>query len=232
MVDPIRQLQLTLASLSSNMHNALLQLKSDDGSDNNGDAESASAPSEHPQLPPFLHELDKLKGQLNRSCIACKSKCVELQMHAGRQMRHFQSSLQETAQKRLRQSNRPSGQRPRRRRTNRGLHLVNAVESPAPVSAKVGGSSSASSVGASKNALAGGLAGGLVALSLYPVDTIKTLVQAQTGAGQRSIPRIFQKLMEKHGEGNPNWNGWNYLSTVFHLLSCPSDIKCRLRSIT
>ncbi|GAQ77631.1 mitochondrial substrate carrier family protein [Klebsormidium nitens] len=112
-------------------------------------------------------------------------------------MQHFQRSLQATAQRLPHQFKRPPGQSPRRRKANRGLHLVSAVGNPAR--AKVGASSSASGVGASKNALAGGLAGGLVALSLYPVDTIKTLVQAETGAGQRSIPRIFQKLVEKHG---------------------------------
>lgn len=198
MVEPIRQLQASLAFLTAGLHDVLSPRASSDEPDSNADVIPIEAPSERRQLPPVVCELDKLKRQLSRSCDGLKSRCLALRLHTDRQLQQFHQGVQGLVQNRRRQANRPSSHTGRRRKTVHGLQLVASVESPAPAKSA---SSSASGVGASKNALAGGLAGGLVALSLYPVDTIKTLVQAETGAGQRSIPRIFQKLMEKHGEG-------------------------------
>eukprot|EP00898_Chlorokybus_atmophyticus_P003776 jgi/Chlat1/439/Chrsp103S01018 len=48
------------------------------------------------------------------------------------------------------------------------------------------------------NALAGALAGGLVSCSLHPVDTIKTIVQAEHGQ-RRSMSRILHRIMNERG---------------------------------
>lgn len=203
-MDNFQQVQLWWADVSSSLHETLQRVMPDDDTDSNVHATNdVSATRKPPLLRPIREAakgLNKLKGQLEQSCNSWKDRITEIQVQADNQVQLWQHTLQESLQARRRPVRILPGTGCKRRRA-RGVQLVRAAgqQHSTPVAAKVG-ASSASGVGASKNALAGGLAGGLVALSLYPVDTIKTLVQAETGAGQRSIPRIFQKLMEKHGE--------------------------------
>jgi hypothetical protein len=50
-----------------------------------------------------------------------------------------------------------------------------------------------------QNAIAGALAGAFVSLCLHPIDTIKTVIQAQTGQHHNLFP-VLSSIISQRGE--------------------------------
>ena len=56
----------------------------------------------------------------------------------------------------------------------------------------------------SSNALAGAAAGALVSCCLHPVDTVKTVLQAEIGGNRRFVPAVTKILRERGNEYTPH----------------------------